>query len=56
MTNDRPYRGAARHYAEYRYRVHPKFVDKLAERLGWSPGTTVLDLCTGPAHLAIQLG
>jgi ubiquinone/menaquinone biosynthesis C-methylase UbiE len=50
-----PYRDAAWHYAEYRDQVHPGFVDRLADFLAWNAHTRVLDLCCGPAHLAIPL-
>ena len=50
-----PYRAGAWHYAEYRFKVHDSLVDRLADRLGWSPATRILDLCCGPAHLSIPL-
>src|SRR5581483_7027069 len=47
----RPFRGAAWFYAEYRYRPAREFCRLLAQRLGWGPSTTVLDLGAGPAQV-----
>ncbi|HZS25218.1 MAG TPA: class I SAM-dependent methyltransferase [Gaiellaceae bacterium] len=51
----RPFRGAAWFYAEYRYRPAREFCRLLAQRLGWGPSTTVLDLGAGPAHVSLPL-
>jgi hypothetical protein len=46
-ADERPYRGAARLYAEYRYRPSEAFVRLLACHLGWSDADRVLDLGAG---------
>ena len=42
--NDRPFRDAAWHYAEYRYRPTEAFLEQLATHLGWSTSDRILDL------------
>src|SRR5262249_3429684 len=51
--DERPYREAARFYAEYRYRPSEAFVRLLATHLGWSDADRVLDLGAGPAHVSL---
>lgn len=52
---ERPFRGAAWYYAEYRYRPSGEFLQMLAAHLGWSPRDRVLDLGAGPAHVSLGL-
>jgi SAM-dependent methyltransferase len=52
---ERPFRDAARFYAEYRYRPSDAFVRLLARELGWRRTDRVLDLGAGPAHLSLRL-
>jgi SAM-dependent methyltransferase len=52
-ADERPYRDAARFYAEYRYRPSEAFVRLLAAHLGWSRSDRVLDLGAGPAHVSL---
>ncbi len=54
-AGERPYREAARYYAEYRYRPSAAFMERLAGRLGWSESDRILDLGAGPAHLSLRL-
>src|SRR5579862_5172433 len=53
--NDRPFRDAAWHYAEYRYRPTEAFLEQLATHLGWSTSDRILDLGAGPAHVSLRL-
>lgn len=52
---ERPFRGAAWHYAEYRYRPAEAFLRLLAAHLGWSCSDRILDLGAGPAHISLPL-
>ena len=52
-ADERPYRDAARLYAEYRYRPSEAFARLLAGHLGWSEADRVLDLGAGPAHVSL---
>lgn len=52
---ERPYRGTAWYYAEYRDRPSVAFAQQLAEALGWSPDGRVLDLGAGPAQVSVRL-
>jgi SAM-dependent methyltransferase len=52
---ERPFREAARYYAEYRYRPSDAFVRLLATHLGWSRSDRVLDLGAGPAHVSLRI-
>jgi SAM-dependent methyltransferase len=52
-AGERPYREAARFYAEYRYRPSAAFVRLLATHLDWSDADRVLDLGAGPAHVSL---
>ena len=51
----RPFRGAAWFYSEYRYRPSEEFARLLAAHLGWSQDDRLLDLGAGPAHLSMLL-
>jgi SAM-dependent methyltransferase len=51
----RPYRGTAWYYAEYRDRPSLGFTHRLAAELGWSPHGRVLDLGAGPAQVSLQI-
>jgi SAM-dependent methyltransferase len=52
---ERPFRNAARFYAEYRYRPTDDFIRLLGTHLGWSDTARILDLGAGPAHVSMPL-
>lgn len=52
---ERPYRGAAWFYAEYRDRPSAAFAERLARELGWTPSDRILDLGAGPAQVSVVL-
>jgi hypothetical protein len=52
---ERPFLGAARHYAAFRYRPADAFLRLLAAHLGWSSSDRILDLGAGPAHISLPL-
>ena len=53
VEGTRPYAGVAWYYAEYRQRVSATFIDRLAERLGWTRTDRILDLGAGPGQLSV---
>ncbi|HZQ81658.1 MAG TPA: class I SAM-dependent methyltransferase [Gaiellaceae bacterium] len=53
--DQRPYRGTAWYYAEYRDRPSLEFARQLAKTLGWSPDGRLLDLGAGPAQVSLRL-
>jgi len=50
--DERPFREAARFYAEYRYKPSEEFARLVATHLRWSHDDRVLDLGAGPAHVS----
>jgi SAM-dependent methyltransferase len=55
VEGTRPYAGTAEYYARYRPRVSDAFLNQLREVLMWTPSSRVLDLGTGPGHLALRV-
>jgi len=55
LEGTRPYAGAAEYYARYRPRASEDLVRRLGDALGWSRESRVLDLGTGPGHLALRI-
>ena len=55
VEGTRPYAGAAEYYARYRPRASDGLLDQLREVLGWTTRSRVLDLGSGPGHLALRL-
>lgn len=55
VEGTRPYAGTAEYYARYRPRVSDGLLAQLRETLAWGPSSRVLDLGTGPGHLALRV-
>lgn len=55
VKGTRPYAGTAEYYARYRPRVSDALLAQLRETLAWGPSSRVLDLGTGPGHLALRI-
>ena len=51
----RPYAGTAEYYARYRPLGSDALLDQLRDVLGWTSKSRVLDLGTGPGHLALRI-
>jgi SAM-dependent methyltransferase len=51
----RPYAGTSEYYAAHRPRMGDGFRSLLATSLGWTTESRVLDLGTGPGHVALRI-